>query len=230
MSRWFPDTLSLTLRVPASSVADEAPRWAGAVDAFERRVDELVARPRTRLHCALPAEFVRFAIVPWNDDFASRSTREGFVRHCFENVHGPASRDWTIRHSQSRHGVAALACAVDTALLDRLAAVAETRRLVLRQVQPGLMHAYNRDRRELPQGLHWFVLPEGACLSLLLMDGDEPRQVRMLRAPLSRLDALLLREWNALGHDAPMCPVHVARPVDETPDRLVAIPTEAVTA
>ncbi|WP_428423372.1 hypothetical protein [Methylibium sp.] len=231
MSRWFPETVWLCLGTqqatgpaalstplatdPAAPPGPVSPRrWEAAWAGLEQQLDAQRLPARARLGCVVAGEFVRYRLIPWSAEFAGSAARAAFARHCFEETYGAVAREWSVRHSQPGYGRAALACAIDTALVERVQAAAAARKLALVALEPALMRAFNLARRELVHPMFWFVLHEGqgagSALSLLLMAGGEPLHVRVLQSPLSDLGVALDREWLQLGIDAPRCPVFVA--------------------
>ncbi len=208
MSRWFPERPVLWVRPQKSE-----PVLASFEQELQRR-----ALPRgTRLTCVVAGEGVRYRVVPWSDEFASPAQRQVFSTHCFAEVYGEAARGWTVRQDSVRHGVATLACALDTALLDSLVVSVHAHDLKLVSVQPALTHVYNHLRRSLEAGLYWFVWVDGPWVSLLLMSKGEPLLVRSLAPSGQSLASLLEREWFMLGVEDARCPVYVARSVSTPP-------------
>ena len=204
MSRWFPETVWLT--VGGKAAAAEA-----SLSGLEQELDRRGLRAGTRVACVLAGGLVRYRVVPWNAEFAASTARAAFARHCFEETYGEAAQAWTIVLSQPRHGAAALACAVDTAALARIDGIAKARRLRIASVQPSLMHAFNRHRRRIGRtDAFWFVLAEPDSTTALWMAAGVARHVKVVAAPLPDLDRMLEREWLSLGMDAPLCPVFVA--------------------
>lgn len=199
MSRWLPERVVLRL-------ADLRP------EAIERDLDACALRPGTRLTCVLAGDGVRYGRVPWSDALSSPSQRQVLAQQCFIEAHGEAARGWTVRQHLGGHGAAALACAIDSALLDRLDALAQARRLKLVSVQPSLVHAYNEARRRMvADGLFWFAEVDAERATVLLMSPTEPLQVKRLPSAGADLTQWLDREWFALGIEAPRCPVYVLR-------------------
>jgi hypothetical protein len=199
VSRWFPEHAVLRL-------ADLQP------EAIERELDARDLQPGTRLTCVLAGEGVRYRLVPWSDELSSPSQRQLVAQQCFTEAYGEAARGWTVRQHTAGHGAAALACAIDTALLDRLDALAQARRLKLVSVQPSLIHAYNEARRRMsPGGLFWFAEVDADRATVLLMSPTEPLQVKRLPSAGADLAQWLEREWFSLGMEAPRCPVYVLR-------------------
>lgn len=179
--------------------------------AFEHELDARALKPGTRVTCVVAGDGVRYRIVPWSDELAGTAQRQVLAEHCFNEAYGDAARAWSVRLHTRRHGAAALACALDTLLLDRLAALVRARRLELVSVQPSLMHAWNRRSWRIAAGPFWFVCIEANATTLLLMSPTEPLHVKLLPASGIGLGPTLDREWFALGRDGPRCQVHVVR-------------------
>lgn len=205
MSRWSLDSLSVVGRASAVELrlTDTQP------EAIARQLNALALPARTRLRCILAGDGVRYGIVPWRDALSRPVQRQLLAEQCFIDTHGEVARGWTVCQHAARWGVATLACAIDTALLERIDAAAQARRCTVASVQPSLTAAYNQARHGIAPGLHWFVEVDARWTTLLLMDGAEALQVKRLRASATDLTALLLREWFALGMAPPLCPVVV---------------------
>jgi len=201
VSRWFPERLELWLKPSKAE-----PLLA----AFERELDGRAAAPGTHVTCIVSGEGVRYGVVPWHSDMATPAQRHILAEHCFTEAYGDVARGWTLRQHSAGYGAATLACAIDTPLLDRLAALMQARRLKLSSVQPALMVAFNAVRRRIDPGMFWFVWVDGPWTTLLLMSPGEPLHVKRL-ASATELTRLIEREWFALGIDAPRCPVYVVR-------------------
>ena len=202
MSRWFPEPTLLWLRPHKAQLS---------LDSFETELDRLALRRGARLTCVVAGEGVRYRIVPWSDELVSPQQRQVFVRHCFTEAFGEAAHDWTVRAHPARYGAATLACAIDTAVLDRLDALAQARHLSLVSVQPSLTHAHNQLRGRMEASLFWFVWIDGPWTTLLLVSQREPLHVKRVPTGSGELAQLLDREWFLIGTDEPRCPVYVAR-------------------
>jgi hypothetical protein len=203
VSRWFPERPVLWVR----------PQKAEPILAtFERELNQRELPRGTRLTCVVAGEGVRYRVIPWNEEFASPAQRQVFSAHCFVEAYGEPARRWTVRQDSVRHGVATLACGLDTALLDSLAALGQARELKLASVQPALTHAFNQVRGSLDAGgMYWFVLIDGQWVTLLLMSAGEPLLVKSVASMGEDLARLLDREWFLQGLESPRCPVYVAR-------------------
>jgi hypothetical protein len=88
------------------------------------------------------------------------------ARHRFTGIYGAAAAGWEIKLIETAPWGPRLACAVDRALIDELAAkfVAANARLV--SVQPFLVAAFNRIRSAVGNGSCWLVIEETGRLTL----------------------------------------------------------------
>ena len=204
MSRWRPEPISLLL-------PDDLP-LAGAMAALAGRLAALALRRGARVACIVPAPFVRYVLVPWNAGMQARAARQLLAEHCFREIYGELSRDWVVRVDPARFGSAALACAMSAGLLDELERICAERGVVLDSVQPALMTAFNAIDVPLSQGSSWIVVPGTGTLTLMLVEDGRPLRVALVAGDLERLDALLRREWFALGRDDAWVHVHVCEP------------------
>jgi hypothetical protein len=186
--------------------------FAGGVAAFGAWVDTLALARGTRVACVVPAPFARYLLVPWNADMQSRKARQVFAEHCFRQVYDELSCDWLVRVDSARFGDPALACAIEASLIDALARTMLERGLSLESVQPALMHAFNAIEPPLADGSTWIVVPGADTLTLLLVEDGRPLRVAVLAGSVERLDALLRREWFALGRDGTWSQVRVCTP------------------
>lgn len=217
MSRWLPETVVLHLGGNFPAEPARAGSTAALLADVERQLDALAFRKSTRLSCVVGGEAVRHAVVPWIDELSSTVQRQGLAEQTYFETFGEVARGWTVCLHSTGYGTGSLACAIETALFEGLESTARLRGLNLVSVQPGLMHAFNHARRELAQGLFWFVLVESRSVTLLLMSSSEPLQVKRLPVPAMGLPRLLDREWFALGLEGPRCPVFVARSAGMAP-------------
>ena len=214
MSRWFPDRLR-ALWPGGRSTAVELRLTDARPQAIEQQLDALALAPHTRLICIVGGECVRYRIVPWRDELSRPAQRQLLAEQCFSDMGSDtvtdAARPLTVRQHTTRHGAATLAAAIDTSLLDHLAAQALARRCTLLSVQPALMQAYNLARHRIEAGLHGFVAIDATSTTLLLKTPHEPLLVKRMPGPPGDLTRTLEREWFALGLEVERCPVYVVR-------------------
>ncbi len=204
MSRWRPDPLPLLL-------SDDLPMAEGIAE-LASRIRTLALPRGRRVACIVPAPFVRYLLVPWNAAMQGLKARQVFAEHWFREAYGELARDWVVRVDAARYGSAALACAMNADLPGELARMAGACGVVLESVQPALMNAFNAMPRPLTGGADWIVVPGSGTLTLLLVEDGAPLRVALAAGSLERLDAVLRREWFALGRDGTWSGVHVCAP------------------
>ncbi len=201
MSRWRPDPLPLLL-------PDDLPMVEGVAE-LASRVRALALPRGRRVKCIVPAPFVRYVLVPWNARMQGRRARQVFAEHWFCEAYGELARDWLVRVDASRYGAAALACAMNAELPGVLAQLAQECGLVLESVEPALVHAFNAMPEPPRAGADWIVVPGSGTLTLLLVEDGLPLRVALAAGSTDRLDAVLRREWFALGRTDTWSRVHV---------------------
>lgn len=190
MSRLWPEHVSLVL-CPDRLVVATRPRglWPGAPaitgvpvaglrenghwEAAVRALGAMLAtdgswRNKT-VRLILSNHFVRYALVPWNDELSTEAEQRQFARHHFTTIYGPIAKTWAVRLSLDVPGRSHVASAVDQALVDRLAGLAESYRLKLAGVEPLLMTAFNRWQPKFVDAVQWFIMvePGMACGALM---------------------------------------------------------------
>lgn len=233
MSRWFPEAIVLrvgdvpralaaapSVAPPLRSQADSAALATPAapdptrldvmLSFFEGELDKRASKRGTRVTCIVAGDAARYRVVPWSDELTSAAQRQVLAEHCFMEAYGEAARGWEVRLHPARHGAAALACALDVALLDRLDALVQARQAKLVSVQPSLMNAFNEPAARRESGPYWFVCIDALWATALLMSPGEPLHVKQLSTSGLDLAMSLDREAFALGLEGPRLPVHVS--------------------
>lgn len=120
----------------------------------------------TAVLCSHHARYVR---LPWSPNLDREDEWLGLARHRFAETHGVLAENWEIRVSPSPKGAARIACALDRGLLAELRGAVAQAGATLASVQPGLMHAFNRHRREFGRAPGWLVTAEEGRLTLALI-------------------------------------------------------------
>jgi len=177
------------------------PLWQPAVDALAAQV-AAGAMKDAAVTLVLSNRFVHYAPVPHSDALGSPEEELAFVRHCFSRVHGSEADGWALRLSQANAGKTRLACGVDQALIDALAAVMAPLGRQYRSLQPHLMASFNRWRRRLTGRPGWFVVAEPGLLSIALLSDGQWQSVRTLKVGpdwAQELPGVLSREEILLG-------------------------------
>ena len=189
--------------------------WQGAVAAL----GELALETRdasAQVTVVLSNHFARFILVPWSEALGKGEEETAFVRYCFAKVHGERSKDWDLRLSPSSAGSARIASAVDSSLVQAVrAAFPATARAKLASVQPYLMSAFNRWRKDIKGERAWFLLVERQRACVARLEGGRWSAVRNTRGnfdePVQWAD-LLERERHRVGGDEASEDVYVHAP------------------
>lgn len=143
------------------------PPWQPAVLALRTALNE-PAWQNAELRLVLSNHFVHYLMVPWSTQLTKAAEQAALVRHHFSQVFGTAADSWEMRWSEGKPPAPCLACGVDKTLLAALRELAAdpARRLRLGAVQPYLMAAYNRWRRQLDGRQDWLLLAEEGRICL----------------------------------------------------------------
>lgn len=150
--------------------ASGGPRWAPSLTGLRGWVASRPAR-RAGLHVVLSNRFLRYAVLPWHDGLAASQERAAQARHLMRDTYGEAAAQWHLKVAEAGYGEPALACAVDRRLVESLHDIADEGRLRLDAIQPLLMVAYNRFRRELGNDACLLVLEPGVLCCAVLRGG-----------------------------------------------------------
>jgi hypothetical protein len=108
----------------------------------------------------LSNRFVRYVVVPWDDQLTNAEIEVAFARHRFREIYGEVVQNWEVRVSPAPAGQPRIASAVDLELLTRIREVFASSRLRIRSIQPHLMSAYNKWRHRLDHRGCLFVVAE----------------------------------------------------------------------
>lgn len=152
--------------------ADGATSWEAALDALRE-----VLRQRQWQGAAasviLSNHFVRYLLVPWDEKLSGAEEQLAMVHYAFTQAYGDAASSWECRWSEGAPAAPCLACAIDRGLLTGLRECFRETGVRLASVQPYLMSALNRWRRELRGDSRWFLLAEDGRLCLAWLKNDE---------------------------------------------------------
>lgn len=171
--------------LPVDVAAGEMPvsemPWHGPLKALEAALPELVSR-NSHVTVTLSNHFVRYALIPWSEALSNEQEEMAFARHSFREMYGSDADSWELRISHDKAGMAQLACAVDTRLLDGLRGLFSRTGAGLHSIQPHLMAAYNSCRAILRGRSAWLALAERDNLCLALLRDGQWFWVRTIRA------------------------------------------------
>lgn len=143
--------------------------WQAVLAALAAHITTQAEAGTVRLSVLLSHRFTRYLMLPWSDERLDPAQADAYLASQVEAAYGDAGRGWTVTVDDSGRREPALACAIDTALLEALHALSPTVRID--SVTPWWVPAFAQQRRRLPaQG--WFAAVEPGALALLeLADG-----------------------------------------------------------
>ena len=177
--------------------------WRAAVDALP----EILKSHQTRdASLVLADQFVRYALLPWNGAVKTPVQWLALARHRFSALHGAIAAGWDVKVTETAPLGARLACAVDRVLIEGLAAAFVNAGVNLVSVQPFLITAFNRIRRQIGNGSCWIVVEEPGRLTLALIQRGAWVAIRSRRSDERWrivLPEILEREGAFLGLDQP---------------------------
>jgi hypothetical protein len=160
----------------------------------------------------LADQFVRYALLPWNETLKSREQWAALATHRFNTLHGPRATDWQINVAETAPMGPRLACAVDRTLINQLAEIFVQANIRLASVQPFLIAAFNRIRKNVGNGSCWIVVEEPGRLTLALIQRGAWMAIRSRRSDArwrEMLPDILERESAFLGLAEPCTSVIV---------------------
>ena len=205
MSRWFPDSLRITLATDQVVLEHRTIdlKLSGPVQRLvQRQVLATSCEPRRAswdvtlrvLAGALEAKherhtivtvifgnsLVRYALVP-KSNLLGAEEEAGVLRHYFQEIYGQAAEQWELRVSPVAGMPWQPASGVERALLEGLRALFPDNRLRLRSMQPRLMSVCNEHASVMGRGPAWLLLVEPGNLCIGLIAGDGLTRLRSLR-------------------------------------------------
>jgi hypothetical protein len=155
----------------------------------------------------LADQFVRYALLQYNATLKTPEQWQALAAHRFTTLHGPRAAEWQINVTETSPMGPRLACAVDRALIERLASTFTAAGLHLASVQPFLVAAFNRIRKSVGNGSCWIVVEEPGRLTLALIERGMWIAIRGRRADKgwrNVLPEILERESAFLGLSQPV--------------------------
>lgn len=155
--------------------------WESALKALE---DELAAGTwgQSDLSVVLADNWLHYDLLPWSAELTTEDEQTQHARHVMASTYGDLVDDWTISLSSISPGRNRVICAVPSALLEQLQALAELCDGRVISIQPQLIASFNRWRHRLPRSSAWFAtVDDGSLAALHIADGrcDRVRSVRL---------------------------------------------------
>lgn len=187
------------------SGTDEAPAWSVPLTTLR----DVLRDPQwsgTSATVLLSDHFVRYLLVPWDEQLVTEEEQQAMVRHAFLTAYGTAAEGWSLRWDTPPPPAPRLACAIDGGLLSSLGAAFADASLGLVSIQPQLMASFNAHGGELPaQGDYWFLAEERGRISLVWLHDDAPNALYSQRVDAEwaeNLPELLARGLLLAGADS----------------------------
>lgn len=205
-----------------------APEWRPALDALP---GVLAGFRHHDVSLVLADQFVRYALIAWNCAVKTEAQWLALARHRLATVHGAAAAEWDVKLTETAPSGPRLACAVDRALVEAVAAAFTAANARLVSVQPFLVAAFNRIRKTIGGGSCWLVIEEPGRLTLAFIQDGVWMAVRSRRAERDwreSLPALIERESAFLALSQPCTRVIVCAQGAFDPDMHEAFRTQAV--
>jgi len=154
--------------------------WEAAIDALEVCLEDPQWH-NANVRLIIADHWARYAIVPWSDELSDAAERVQHARLCMSNTFGDIVSQWTVTVSDAPPGASQVACAIPTALLDRIRYVTEPHDLKIKSMQPNLIAAFNGWRENLPRADAWFVALEEGSLAAAHFNASQWDCVRSVR-------------------------------------------------
>lgn len=151
----------------ASLSHDDSP-WAKVLDSLEAALGTMEGEKIDAV-VTLSNHFVRYALVPWNEQISDPGEEQAFIRLCFTQTYGADAKHWALRASHGGYGETQVASAIDQGLLEGIERIAAAHGVRLVSLQPYFMSMFNQWRDELQGSTVWFVVAEPGrlCISQL---------------------------------------------------------------
>jgi hypothetical protein len=147
----------------------ELPAHDGSWKAPVEALGPALAGMKGEAALVLADQFVRYALLPWNEALKTEEHWSALATHRFNTLHGPRAGEWQITVAQTAPMGPRLACAVDRVLVERLMEVFAAANMRLASMQPFLVAAFNRIRKSVGNGSCWIVVEEPGRLTLALI-------------------------------------------------------------
>ena len=177
--------------------------WSGALAVLEAALKQAEWQG-ARAMVILAGHYTQYRVTPWNDDLTA-AEQSVLLHHQFADIYGERANNWQIKIADGAYAKPSVACVVDSRLMEGLQKTCSATRVQLTSVQPYLMTAFNRWRKQIdPQGA-WLVLREKSHLSIAFFQGGAWRTMRTQCCSSDwavTLELMLVREALQLGVDA----------------------------
>ncbi|NHZ32156.1 hypothetical protein [Massilia rubra] len=154
--------------------------------------------------------FVRYGLIPWSPDVQSSNEFNALGGAALHAIYGAMSAEWEIQVEHGGYRAAGLACAMEQALISKIAQLCDKHALRLRKMQPLSTQIFNRLRRTTGNDGLVAVVEHNRCILACIRNGAW-HSIRALSVGLgaaNALDVLIERELVLQGLDQDI-PIHV---------------------
>jgi hypothetical protein len=165
--------------LPSSAAADRSPSWQPSVAVLTDWLGKGSGRRSLRIH--LSASFVRWLLIPWSPQLASRQEVHAYAQLQFRATFGEAAVGWRLGIPQPSPGEPLLVCAVDEALMSALEQCSAVNGVTVQHIGPHFSAAFDYWRGRMRRRSMWFVVVEAGAFTLSLSHGGLWRGVRTQR-------------------------------------------------
>jgi len=189
--------------------------WQAAVAVLPELLARIAPRP-VDTTVVLSNHFARFMVLEANVQLVNEDEWQAYASHQFEKNFGARVREWAICITGGRRGGRRLACAIDRALLDAIAAAFAQSPARLESVEPYLMTAFNHALTHIRATSFWFALQEPGRLMLGLVRDGHWHRVRSRRTSERWHEEIapLIEHENAIAADDTACAEIVVSALD----------------
>jgi hypothetical protein len=177
----------------STAEADGSPSWQPSVALLTDWLGKGDGRRSLRIH--LSARFVRWLLVPWSPQLASKQEVHAYAQLQFRATFGEAAVGWRLGLPQPSPGQPLLVCAVDEALMSTLEQYNAIDGVTVQHIGPHFSAAFDYWRGRMRRKSLWFMVAEPDSFTLALSHGGLWRGVRTQR--LSDSDSDWLQQFHS---------------------------------
>ena len=157
-------------KVIAVERTNDADEWRPAIEALGQVV---IKNKKAEIGIVLADSFVRYALLPYSAAIKTEEQWLALARHRLTAVHGARAAEWDLKVADTAPSGPRLVCALDRGLIEALSSKIVELKLNLASVQPFLVAAFNRIRKQVDSRMNagscWLVVEEPGRLTLALI-------------------------------------------------------------
>lgn len=216
LRRWFePITLALGTDGIAMRIAGQSPRMltdASAklstnehlLSAFSAALqEETLQNANKRIRLVVSNHFVRYTVLPWQQEVMSRQDWTAIAEHDFRKRYGAVAEAWKVCVSLNGYGKNVVASAIDQDLIDGLNNIALECNCKLVTIEPFLMAAVKQCL--LSDDQQWLLISEPERVLLCEMDNQQWLRFSVISPPhqqeVEQAIQLIHRSMNSVEHE-----------------------------